>query len=74
MPMVGLINPLNLCYAIATIQCLLSVQHLAHFLFKKQYDDSKRKMGYHALMTRLTRSVMEATTTKVEVKELAAAL
>jgi len=33
--MVGIVNPLNLCFMIAVLQCLFSNQHLAYFFYKK---------------------------------------
>jgi ubiquitin C-terminal hydrolase len=33
--MVGIINPLNLCYMISVLQCLFSNQHFAFFFYKR---------------------------------------
>jgi ubiquitin C-terminal hydrolase len=44
----GLMNPLNLCYMIAVMQGLLSVQQLNFYFYKKQYvegtDNKKRPL------------------------------
>lgn len=34
-PLVGLVNPLNLCFMIAVLQCLITNQHFAQFMYKK---------------------------------------
>lgn len=34
-PLVGLVNPLNLCFMIAVLQCLISNQHFAQFMYKR---------------------------------------
>ena len=34
-PITGMTNPLNLCYMIAVLQCLLSNQHFAQYFYKK---------------------------------------
>jgi len=34
-PLIGMVNPLNLCYMIAVLQCLISNQHLAYYFSKK---------------------------------------
>ena len=34
-PITGITNPLNLCYMIAIVQCLLSNQHFANYFYKK---------------------------------------
>ena len=34
-PVVGIVNPLNICYMIAVLQCLASNQHFANYFSKK---------------------------------------
>jgi hypothetical protein len=34
-PLIGMVNPLNLCYMIAVLQCLLSNQHFSQYLYKR---------------------------------------
>jgi ubiquitin C-terminal hydrolase len=34
-PVVGIINPMNLCFMISVVQCLFSNQHFAHYFLKK---------------------------------------
>lgn len=34
-PLTGLVNPLNLCYMISVLQCLISNQHFAYYFSKK---------------------------------------
>ena len=35
MPVVGISNPLYLCYMISVMQCMFSNQHFAHYFFRK---------------------------------------
>lgn len=34
-PLTGLVNPLNLCFMIAVLQCLISNQHFSQFMYKR---------------------------------------
>lgn len=34
-PLVGIVNPLNLCYMIAILQCLFTNRHLSYYFYKK---------------------------------------
>lgn len=36
-PLVGLVNPLNLCFMIAVMQCLITNQHFSQFMYKRYF-------------------------------------
>ena len=74
---VGITNPLYLCYMISVVQCLFSNQHFANYFYKKyfsfyarMYEDGKKKSLCHQIMHKIAKNMAEAGQNKIDIKDL----